>query len=390
MPAGRGARLPIASAIATMGWPSTHGTTAIPDNTTHPVGEKKPNAWGLYDMHGNVWEWCQDWYAKYPTGAATDPQGPAQGDVRVLRGGSWDLNPANCRSAIRSYGFQDIRYANSFRVVVGTASRTEAGVVWLSTQPATKASTNTEICQVALPVDTLDLGGGVKLEVVLIPAGKFIMGSQEREKLKYNNAKPHEVTISHPFYMGKYVVTQDQYLEVMKNNPSIFKGMKNPVEHISWNDTKWFCKRVSEKSGKTVRLPTEAEWEYACRAGSTSEVYFSNSESLDDYAWYSYNSNGTTHAVGEKKPNAWGLYDMYGNVTEWCQDWYGEYATGAATDPTGPGPANDAGHVLRGGAWQYNGASCQSTSRNHGNDSDYHHYHYVGFRVVVGAASKTP
>jgi len=165
---------------------------------------------------------------------------------------------------------------------------------------------------------TLDLDGGVKLELVLIPAGKFMMGSEKGVPvLPIGGAeKPvHEVTISQPFCMGKYVVIQEQWQAIMGNNPSTFQGAKNPVEGVSWNDAQEFCKKVSEKVAKTVRLPTEAEWEYACRAGSTTEYCFGDAENgLADYAWFSVNSGNTPHPVGEKKPNAWGLYDMHGNV----------------------------------------------------------------------------
>ena len=163
-----------------------------------------------------------------------------------------------------------------------------------------------------------------------------MVGSPPSEADRWYNEMQHQVAITHPYYIGKYVVTQDQYEKVMGTNPSHFKGAKNPVESVSWRDAQNFCKKLSATSGKTVRLPTEAEWEYACRAGTTTAYYFGESENvLADYAWFSSNANKTTHAVGEKKPNAWGLFDMHGNVFQWCQDWYGTYPSGLVADPTG-------------------------------------------------------
>jgi formylglycine-generating enzyme required for sulfatase activity len=151
-----------------------------------------------------------------------------------------------------------------------------------------------------------------------------------------------------------YEVTQQQYEKVMGTNPSTTKGPQNPVEKVSWNDAVEFCRKLSalpaEKSaGYVYRLPTEAEWEYACRAGTQTAYSFGDSESeLGDYAWYDKNAGGTTHPVGSKKPNAWGLYDMHGNVFEWCQDWYGSYPSGSVTDPTGESSGSH--RVVRGGA----------------------------------------
>ena len=240
---------------------------------------------------------------------------------------------------------------------------------------------------VELPKElTLDLGGGVKLELVLIPAGKFMMGSAVGEKDRVATETQHEVTLSKPFYMGKYAVTQEQYEKVMGANPSHFKGAKNPVETVSWDNAQDFCKKLSATSGKTVRLPTEAEREYACRAGSTTTYCFGDNENgLGEYAWYASNSDNKTHPVGEKKPNAWGLYDMHGNVWEWCQDWYGDYPAGAVTDPQGA--AQGAGRVLRGGCWGGVPGGCRSARRGSGFPGC--RSGGVGFRVVV-VAPRTP
>jgi len=230
---------------------------------------------------------------------------------------------------------------------------------------------------------TLDLGKGVSLKLVRIRPGKFIMGSPDSEKGRGKDEGPqHEVTISKPFYMGLTEVTQAQYEAVMGTNPSKFKGPTNPVDRVSLTDASDFCRKLSEKCGRTVRLPTEAEWEYACRAGSKTAFFFGDTDAgLADYAWFANNSAGGTHPVAQKKPNAWGLYDMLGNEKEWCADWYGPYAAGAAVDPKGPA-SSDSG--LRGGGWSGGWYTCRAASRlmqwydNRSGD--------FGFRVVVSVA----
>jgi formylglycine-generating enzyme required for sulfatase activity len=190
----------------------------------------------------------------------------------------------------------------------------------------------------------------IGMKFVLIPAGEFTMGSPENEQGRDSNEPQHKVKITKPFYMQTTEVTQAQWKAVMGNNPSYFKGNDLPVETVSWDDAQEFIKKLSAKEGVKYRLPTEAEWEYACRAGSTTKFYFGEDESkLDEYAWYHNNSDGKTHPVGQKKPNAWGLYDMHGNVWEWCQDWYGAdyYKNSPAEDPQGPASAES--RVLRGG-----------------------------------------
>ena len=214
----------------------------------------------------------------------------------------------------------------------------------------------------------VDLGKGIKLEMVLIPAGEFLMGSPDSDKDADADEKPqHRVRITKPFYLGKYLVTQEQWEAVMGSNPSYFKGPKNPVEQVSWEDCQKFLGKLNAKSaagGGKFQLPSEAQWEYACRAGSTTRYCFGDDASkLGDYAWYHANSGDTTHPVGGKKPNAWGLYDMHGNVWEWCQDWYGEgyYAKSPADDPSGPTAGSI--RVIRGGGWGLPAGVCRSASR---------------------------
>lgn len=217
----------------------------------------------------------------------------------------------------------------------------------------------------------VDLGGGVKLEMLLIPAGGFLMGSPDSDKRATPDETPqHWVRINKPFYMGKYPVTQEQWETVMGSNPSQLKGPKNPVEMISWDDCQAFLGKLNAKAsgqGGRFALPTEAQWEYACRAGSTTKYYFGDDESqLGDYAWCNATSEGkTSHPVGLKKPNAWGLYDMQGNVWELCQDWYddGYYVLSPADDPAGPAEGTD--RVHRGGIWTNSPTGCRSAYRTY-------------------------
>lgn len=194
----------------------------------------------------------------------------------------------------------------------------------------------------------IDLGNGVPLDFILIRPGSFTMGSDNGSD---HEKPPHKVTIAEPFYLGKYEVTQEQWKKVMDTQPSHFNGAKNPVEQVSWDECQRFVAKLNEMTaGATFRLPTEAEWELACRAGSSGWFCYGNDlEQLDLYAWYGKNAQGTTHPVGTKKPNAWGLYDMHGNVWEWCADWFGEYPTDATTNPVGP--VSGLERVFRGGAW---------------------------------------
>jgi len=207
----------------------------------------------------------------------------------------------------------------------------------------------------------------IGMKLVLIHPGSFTMGAPVEESGSQERELPHEVTLSRSYYLGVYEVTQGEYEKVMGANPSSFKGAKNPVEMVSWEDAVSFCKKLSEMpeekaAGREYRLPTEAEWEYACRAGSTTTYSTGDTaESLGEYAWFKENAGNETHPVGEKKPNRWGVYDMHGNVWEWCQDWYADYPPDASTDPHGP--KGGALRVSRGGSWINVAAICRAAFR---------------------------
>ena len=242
---------------------------------------------------------------------------------------------------------------------------------------------------VATPVEDMELpesADSIGMKFKLIPAGTFIMGDARVNK----DWTPHEVILTTSFKMGVHEVTQAQYEQVMGVNPSEFKGADNPVETLSWDDAVEFCRRLSalpaeKAAGNVYRLPTEAEWEYACRAGTTTKYSFGDDESeLRDHAWCSENSDVQTHRVGSKKPNAWGLYDMHGNVFEWCQDRYGDYPSGSVTDPTGP--AVGSGRVIRGGGWSYPAEDCRSADR--GWDYPSIRDYGLGFRVCLSPSGQ--
>ena len=252
-------------------------------------------------------------------------------------------------------------------------------------------------------VQTLDLGRGVTMILVRIPAGTFLMGSAESAEEVFRRRRPgqgsleqherehpqHQVTITRPFHMGVHEVTQAQYEAVTGKNPSHFKGANNPVDGVSWNDAVAFCQALSRKTGKVVRLPTEAQWEYACRAGTTTPFHTGQTISTDqanydgDYVYGNGRKGIHRHKpipVGNFKPNAWGLYDMHGNVAEWCSDWEGPYANAAILDPKGP--ASGLSRIVRGGSWGFDPGYCRAAARwSCGPAGEL--YGLLGFRVVV-------
>ena len=222
---------------------------------------------------------------------------------------------------------------------------------------------------------------GVIFEMVYVEGGTFDMGATtEQGSDAESDEKPvHSVTLD-GYYIGKCEVTQELWEAVMGSNPSHFKGAQNPVENVSWNDCQEFVSRLNSLTGRTFRLPTEAEWEYAARGGNKSRHYkYSGSDNIDDVAWYDGNSGDKTHAVGAKTANELGICDMTGNVWEWCSDWYGDYSAGAQTNPQGPSAGSN--RVLRGGSWSHFAWICRVSNRDY-NDPDYSNY-FSGFRLVL-------
>ena len=222
---------------------------------------------------------------------------------------------------------------------------------------------------------------GVSFTMIAVKGGTFTMGAtSEQGSDAYSDERPtHQVTLS-DYYIGETEVMQELWKAVMGSNPSYFSGTNLPVECVSWNDCQTFITKLNQLTGKNFRLPTEAEWEYAARGGQKSKGYkYAGSNALSDVAWYWDNSSSKTHPVKQKQANELGLYDMSGNVWEWCQDWYGNYGSAAQTNPTGP--SSGSYRVCRGGGWYYSASGCRVADR--GGDSPGSRYSDWGFRVVL-------
>ncbi|MBU0551939.1 SUMF1/EgtB/PvdO family nonheme iron enzyme, partial [Myxococcota bacterium] len=367
--------------LARVGWYNEKS-----ENQTHPVGEKTANPYGLFDMHGNVWEWVNDWYGSYPNGDVTDPKGPSKGSSRVVRGGSWFYD-ANIASAANRFNCRPSNCGGDLGFRLVRTPRRLDGFTFpsrsISVSPAPPAPglpapgdlARLEAAQRAPVASISEVSPrwrALPPEMVLIPAGSFLMGSPKGEG--HDDEQPqHKVTLSRPFLMMTTPVTQWQWHQVMGDNPSDFSNKpdskQRPVKNVSWFDVMAFCNALSKREGwmreayqqvgdecrridgaDGYRLPTEAEWEYACRAG-TKTAYWSgeNKADLARVGWYGENSGGRTHPVGEKPANPYGLFDMHGNVWEWVDDWYGDYPNGDVTDPKGPSKGSI--RVMRGGSW---------------------------------------
>jgi formylglycine-generating enzyme required for sulfatase activity len=372
---------------------------------THPVGRKEPNAWGLYDMRGNAWEWCTDvWHCNYK-GAPADggpwlreDSLPGVAIRRVLRGGAWCRRSFELGSTYRYRGTEDFRSdGTGFRVVLSKAPADEESEVKMQAQ---KDSSGQEVTMSESDIEV----DGLTFEFVRIPAGEFLMGSEDDDWEK----PVHRVRIGHSFDMGRTEVTVRQFrlftdstgyqtdaekerwawtrtgerdwdpvLAVCWWNLPFEQSDDDPVTCVSWYDAMEFCKWLSEKTGTQIRLPSEAQWEYACRAGTTGQF----AGDVDRMAWHRANSGLRTHPVGQKKPNAWGLYDVHGNVWEWCLDmWHSGYEE-APNDGSAWTEAGTFEPVMRGGsfvnpAWWLRSAN--HMRNNPGNRFSYNQ----GIRIV--------
>ena len=483
--------------------------------TTHQVGQKQPNAWGLYDMHGNVGEWCLDWYdpSYYKKSPTLDPPGPVGvGKNRVLRGGAFSSTAEHCRSAGRSSrdpskahimdGFRVVlcsgdkdpheaavaiaeaekrekerlateqarleaerveaellakaeaeakareekraaaeqakaellakaeaeaekrKQAEAERESARLLEKTEAEaekrkqeearqakankiaellaeakandskanirVAWLALENLLRLEpSHSEALALRTKIESYYWGdvitNSIGMKLVCIPAGEFMMGSPPNESHRDSDEGPqHLVRIGKNFWMGQYEVTRGQYEKIMGKNPSNFKGGNNSVIEANRHNAETICKKLSQREGISYRLPTEAEWEYACRAGtSTAYSFGDSSNNLGSYAWCISNSSRTTHPAGQKHPNRIGLCDMHGNVWEWCLDWYSPtyYQTSPSVDP--PGPLSGVTRVIRGGSYNSTPETCRSASRN-----SLSVHKAAGFRMVWRAGEQ--
>jgi predicted Zn finger-like uncharacterized protein len=376
-----------------------NGAYQVPRSSTGPwlrrpeiVGKYPPNAFGLHDMLGNVWEWCGDSKRTYDAQPQTDPRGPDNGP-RLNRGGGWISSAGECRSSHRrpdNLRPEDRHRSTGLRVVCEVATLTASGV---------RATTESEVPPVATtqtsPPRTDSFAGatpgqqrddnGLKMKLCWCPPGEFIMGSTRLYSDTVNNEKPAvRVTLTHGFWLGQNEVTQDQWRQVMGTTPwsgqdSVREGTDFPASYIDGNMSVQFCKQLTETERQAGRLPgdwryalpTEAQWEYACRAGTDTLYHFGDAAaSLGEYAWYEDNTvrnqESFAHQVGRKRPNAWGLHDMAGNVFEWCADWYADqtyarHPDGNAIDPLGAPLGTK--RTIRGGAWQFNTGLCRAARR---------------------------
>ena len=328
------------------------------DNYHKSVGLKLPNAWGIYDMHGNVSEICKDFYGEYPSSDSVDPECSEKGNHVVCRGGSFGSLPEKCRIAARNFvSYDSAGFDVGLRLaLVPSASKD-------------KYESNLKL------INKKDFKiNNLILEMRYCPAGSVVMGGPEGECGRFN-AILKKVNISNDFYMSRYEITQELYESVMGQNNSKEKNKLYPITHVNWNEAVEFCNKLNvltegqREPGYEFDLPTDAQWEYACRAGTTSSLNSGNnleksmlgtSKNLDLLGWYSLNSAGQLHEVGLKKPNSWGLYDMHGNVKEWCKD-YSKYILIKDEEITDPiGDLNSTSASIRGGSYNTLPESCVS------------------------------
>jgi formylglycine-generating enzyme required for sulfatase activity len=350
------------------------------------VETRAPNAWGLYDMCGNVWEWCAD-------GLST----PDPGTYRVVCGGSWADPSSSSTSESRNRFAPTLRTSDvGFRVAAVSAEILKPPVTLTLTPGPVLVSPNVPRAVPKSPDERVtllkagtqageeqgvEIADGVRVTMCWVPAGTFTMGSSVREAGRFSNEDPMPVQLSQGFWLAKTPCDQQTWSAIMKTNPSHFNSGILPVERVSWNDCQAFVGTLRPLGGGwRFALPTEAQWEYACRAGTTGE-YAGN---LDAMAWNNANSNETTHPVGTKQANMWGLQDMQGNVRQWCRDAYESKLPGGID----PEVKNGVGRVNRGGSWFTSGLDGRSAHRNF-NSPDFV-CSYLGFRLAAVPTEGAP
>jgi formylglycine-generating enzyme required for sulfatase activity len=362
---------------------------------THEVGQKPPNDFGLYGMLGNVWQRVADWYGNYHPGAQSDPAGAENGESRALRGGSWNSNPRIARVSYRSrysagsrdhyVGLRCVGESDAAPSAADAPAAPTAAVLLNSIMASSNKVNPKDSLSTVHNSSTSKVNPKDGLTYIWIPPGAFRMGCSPEDGECDDDEKPaHQVTVTKGFWLGQTPVTQQAYQRVTGKNPSSFKGANLPVETVNWDEARAYCAAIGG------RLPTEAEWEYAARAGSTGARY----GYPDRIAWYSENSGGKTHEVGQKLSTAFGLYDMLGNVWQWAADSFGHYPSGAQSDPNGALISQQ--RVRRGGSWHDGPRSARVSSRDW--DGPGFRDNYIGLRCVgeldappiAAAASASP
>ena len=309
----------------------------------------------------------------------------------MFRGGSWSYTPQYCRSASRYGSSPDFRGGGlGFRVLRSSVASANPGGLAATDAPATEKTAAPKPLQPTPPDGKDLLTNTIGMKLKLIPAGEFQMGSRTGEAGRSDSEHQHPVRISQPFYMQTTEVTQGQWESVMRTTPwsgkdSVKEGTDYAASYVSWDDAVEFCRKLSAKEGVEYRLPSEAEWEYACRGGSSTAYSFGdNAAAFGDYAWFAGNAFGIgekyAHRVGQKRANGFGLYDMHGNVWEWCSDRYDTdyYKTSPLADPRGPSEGSY--RVLHGGSWRHSPQFARSAYRF--GLSPGFRGSYVGFRVL--------
>ncbi len=325
-------------------------------NTLHAVAQKKPNELGIYDMSGNVWEWCHDWHAPYPNTHQYNPLGPEVGQIvgkrylRVFRGGS--------------YGYEAAYHQNTFRDITGPEPN--IGTANLGLRLVLSDDVNFE---------TIHVNDTLSFHMMDVKGGTFTMGDDNT-----SNASPaHQVTLS-DYYIGQTEVTQALWKAVMGDIPTGNKNPSYPVGYVSYADCQNFIAKLNNLTGLYFQLPTEAEWEYAAMGGNRSHGYiYSGSNTIDDVAWYDQNSGNKLHHVGAKQPNELGIYDMSGNAWEWCADYHGKYTAENQINPQGPATGTD--RVIRSGSFRTTADRCTNKHRQ-AREADYPDSH-ITLRLVL-------